>query len=192
MLAKVKGEAKIYYSSDSIEDDTINSSRWEEEYPTEFLNSLSFNGVPEHELQLKVSTPVILLRNLNPSIGLCNGTRIMITHLGEHVIGGNIIGGSYDRTPVAIPRRQFPIRVCYAMTINKSQGQSLDIVGVYLTKPVFSHGQLYVAVSRVRSADGLHILIDNDGEVPQSYTRNIVYHETFADVHTAQTSHTGK
>ncbi|CAI0432274.1 unnamed protein product [Linum tenue] len=208
MLAKVKGEAKTYYSSDSIEDDTINSSRWEEEYPTEFLNSLSFNGVPEHELQLKVSTPVILLRNLNPSIGLCNGTRIMITHLGEHVIGGNIIGGSYDRTPVAIPRivlnitehrwpftlkrRQFPVRVCYAMTINKSQGQSLDIVGVYLPKPVFSHGQLYVAVSRVRSADGLHILIDNDGEVPQSYTRNIVYHETFPDVHTASTSPTGK
>ncbi|CAI0448029.1 unnamed protein product [Linum tenue] len=104
MLAKVKGDAKTYYSSDSIEDDTINSSRWEEEYPTEFLNSLSFNGVPEHELQLKISTPVILLRNLNPSIGLCNGTRIMITQLGEHVIGGDIIGGSYDKTLVAIPR----------------------------------------------------------------------------------------
>ncbi|CAI0402644.1 unnamed protein product [Linum tenue] len=132
----------------------------------------------------------------------------MITNLGEHVIGGNIIGGSYDRTPIAIPRivlniiehrwpftlkrRQFPVRVCYQMTINKIQGQSLDIVGVYLPKPVFSHGQLYVAVSRVRSTDGLHILIDNDSEVPQSYTRNIVYHETFADVHTAPTSHTGK
>ncbi|CAI0446929.1 unnamed protein product [Linum tenue] len=208
MLAKVKGDAKTYYSSDSIEDDTINSSRWEEEYPTEFLNSLSFNGVPEHELQLKISTPVILLRNLNPSIGLCNGTRIMITQLGEHVIGGDIIGGSYDKTPVAIPRivlnitehrwpfilkrRQFPVRLCYAMTINKSQGQSLDIVGVYLPKPVFSHGQLYVAVSRVRSADGLHILVDNDGEVPQSYTRNIVYNETFVHLNSTATSVTGK
>ncbi|CAL1354850.1 unnamed protein product [Linum trigynum] len=87
-------------------------------------------------------------------------------------------------------RRQFPVRVCYAMTINKIQGQSLDIMGVYLPKPVFSHGQLYVAVSRVRSAGDWHILIDNDGEVPQSYTRNIVYHDTFADVHTAPTSHT--
>ncbi|CAI0448031.1 unnamed protein product [Linum tenue] len=192
MLAKVKGDAKTYYSSDSIEDDTINSSRWEEEYPTEFLNSLSFNGVPEHELQLKISTPVILLRNLNPSIGLCNGTRIMITQLGEHVIGGDIIGGSYDKTLVAIPRRQFPVRLCYAMTINKSQGQSLDIVGVYLPKPVFSHGQLYVAVSRVRSADGLHILVDNDGEVPQSYTRNIVYNETFVHLNSTATSVTGK
>ncbi|CAL1385143.1 unnamed protein product [Linum trigynum] len=206
MLDKLKGRATTYYSSDSLEGDTANKSNLEEEYPTEFLNNLSFNGVPEHEIQLKVSTPVILLRNLNPSIGLCNGTRIMITHLGENVIRGDIIGGSYDKTTVAIPRivlnvtqhrwpfilkrRQFPIRLCYAMTINKSQGQSLDIVGVYLPKPVFSHGQLYVAISRVRSADGLHILVDNDGEIPQSYTRNIVYEETFLDVNATTESHT--
>ncbi|CAI0550433.1 unnamed protein product [Linum tenue] len=207
MLDKLKGCATTYYSSDSLEGDTANKSNLEEEYPTEFLNSLSFNGVPEHEIQLKVSTPVILLLNLNPSIGLCNGTRIMITHLGENVIRGDIIGGSYDNTTVAIPRivlnvtqhrwpfilkrRQFPIRLCYAMTINKSQGQSLDIVGVYLPKPVFSHGQLYVAVSRVRSADGLHILVDNDGEIPPYYTRNIVYEETFLDVNATTESHTG-
>ncbi|CAL1380317.1 unnamed protein product [Linum trigynum] len=104
MLDKLKGRATTYNSSDSLEGDTANKSNLEEEYPTEFLNSLSFNGVPEHEIQLKVSTPVILLRILNPSIGLCNGTRIMITHLGENVIRGDIIGGSYDKTTVAIPR----------------------------------------------------------------------------------------
>ncbi|CAL1359594.1 unnamed protein product [Linum trigynum] len=196
MLAKVMRQSKTYYSADSIEDDSPNHASLEEEYPTEFLNSLSFNGVPDHELHLKVSCPVILLRNLNPKMGLCNGTRIMITHLGDNVIRGKIIGGLYDKDPVAIPRivlnvsehrwpfvlkrRQFPVEVSYAMTINKSQGQTLDIVGVYLPKPVFSHGQLYVAVSRVRSADGLHILIDNDGEAAQNYTRNIVYEETFA------------
>ncbi|CAL1353730.1 unnamed protein product [Linum trigynum] len=208
MLAQIKGRDKIYYSSDSIEDDSPNSIRLEEEYPTEFLNGLSFNGVPEHEIHLKVSTPVILLRNLNPAIGLCNGTRIMITHLGDNVIRGDIIGGKYDKKTVAIPRivlnvtehrwpfvlkrRQFPVRVCYAMTINKSQGQTLDIVGVYLPKPVFSHGQLYVAVSRVRSADGLHILIDNDAGVPQSFTRNIVYEETFADINGTTQPPTGE
>ncbi|CAI0453985.1 unnamed protein product, partial [Linum tenue] len=198
MLAKVRGQGKLFYSSDSIEDDSPNSIRLEEEYPTEFLNGLSFNGVPEHEIHLKVSTPIILLRNLNPGIGLCNGTRIMITHLGENIIRGDIIGGKYDKKTVIIPRivlnvtehrwpfvlkrRQFPVRVCYAMTINKSQGQTLDTVGVYLPKPVFSHGQLYVAVSRVRSADGLHILIDNEAEIPHNFTRNIVYEETFTDI----------
>ncbi|CAI0444217.1 unnamed protein product [Linum tenue] len=136
MLAKVKGQSKTYYSLDSIEDDSPNIASLKEEYPTEFLNKLSFNGVQEHEIQLKVRTPVILLRNLNPKIGLTNGTKIMITHLGKNVIRGKIIDGTHDKDLVVIPtivlnvtehrwpfilkRRQFPTRVSYAMTINKS------------------------------------------------------------------------
>ncbi|CAN1794796.1 ATP-dependent DNA helicase PIF1 [Linum perenne] len=65
------------------------------------------------------------------------------------------------------------------MTINKSQGQTLDRVGIFLPKPVFSHGQLYVAASRVRSADGLRILINHESQAAPGYTRNIVYTETF-------------
>ena len=68
------------------------------------------------------------------------------------------------------------------MTISKSQGQSLKSVGIYLPSPVFSHGQLYVAISRVTSKQGLKILIvDGDGENTVT-TSFVVYHEVFRNV----------
>ncbi|KEH25581.1 PIF1 helicase, putative [Medicago truncatula] len=65
------------------------------------------------------------------------------------------------------------------MTINKSQGKSLKHVGVYLPLPIFSYGQLYVALLRVTSREGLKILIyDDDGE-HTDVTSSVVYHEVF-------------
>ncbi|CAN1189508.1 ATP-dependent DNA helicase PIF1 [Linum perenne] len=128
-----------------------------------------------YKLELKPFTVVMLLRNINPSAGMCNGTRVLLTNLGQYIISGLIVNGTLEG-------RQFPIRVCYAMTINKSQGQTLDHVGIYLPKPVFSHGQLYVAVSRVRSADGLHILISNDQQNLPNQTKNIVYQDVLNEI----------
>ncbi|CAN0871869.1 ATP-dependent DNA helicase PIF1 [Linum grandiflorum] len=198
IMSLVPGEPRTYFSLDTLVPEGNASPTIEATYPPEFLNSLSFNGVPEHAITLKENTPIMILRNLNPSIGLCNGTRVLITKVCQYVIQGVVIGGFFEGTTVVIPRivleitehrwpftlrrRQFPVRTCYAMTINKSQGQTLDCVGLYRPKSVFSHGQLYVAVSRVRSADGLHILLGDSGTNVELTTKNIVYREIFDDL----------
>ena len=81
-------------------------------------------------------------------------------------------------------RKQFPVITSFAMTFNKSQGQSLKKVGLYLAKPVFTHGQLYVALSRVRSVEGLKIVLGLDQEEGTT-TANVVYHEVFSNVRSA-------
>ena len=65
-----------------------------------------------------------------------------------------------SEVPFKLKRRQFPIRVSFAMTINKSQGQTLQKVGIYLPHPIFAHGQLYVAFSRATKRENVKIKID--------------------------------
>ena len=122
----------------------------------------------------------------------------MITQLAPNVIEGRIISSVHANTRVFIPRiiltvknekwpfvlnrKQFPLRLCYGMTINKSQGQTLDIVGLFLPKPVFTHGQMYVALSRVTSKKGLKMLILNEDTEETNLTKNIVYKEIFTNL----------
>ncbi|KAJ9546832.1 hypothetical protein OSB04_019375 [Centaurea solstitialis] len=84
--------------------------------------------------------------------------------------------------PFTFKRRQFPIKVCFAMTINKSQGQTFNHVCAYLVKPVFTHGQLYVTASRVTSRTGLRFYVDNGGKCDNNLSRNVVYKETLLEL----------
>ncbi|XP_039780681.1 ATP-dependent DNA helicase PIF1-like [Panicum virgatum] len=115
MIGSFQGGEVEYHSFDSVVDDPHNY------YPSEFLNTLAPNGLPPHVLKLKVGCPIILLRNIDPANGLCNGTS-------------------------------------FVMTVNKSQGQTIPNFGVYLPDPVFSHGQLYVAMSRATTRTNIKIL----------------------------------
>ena len=77
--------------------------------------------------------------------------------------------------PFEWSRRQFPVRVAFA--INKSQGQTHKHVGVWLNNPVFSHGQLYVACSRVGDPKALHFALIDKSASGDNHTENVVYKE---------------
>jgi len=131
---------------------------------TEFLNKITLSGLPPHLLTVKVGCVMMLLRNLNPKNGLCNGTRIIIVSMTKRLIRGIILSGSHQGKRCIIPRvtlypsnnpypfkfgrRQFPLRHAYVMTINKSQGQTFRRTGLLLPEACFAHGQLYVVFSR--------------------------------------------
>ena len=161
-MEKFPDKGKTYLSADTVAEEDLHNA-----YPTDFLNSITLSGMPPHSVTFKVGAPVILLRNLKagPGNDLCNGTRLIILKLGERVLEVEIASGVNKGKSVLIPRItiapsdtelpftlrrcQFPVRPCFAMSVNKAQGQTIDFVGTYLLDHVFKHGQLYVAFSRV-------------------------------------------
>ena len=131
-------------------------------------------------------------RNLNQAAGLCNGTRLVIKKIHTRLIEAMITIGTYKGKIVLLPRLalipnetdlpfqferiQFPIRPCFAMSINKAQGQTLEYVHIYLgDEHVFTHGQLYVPLFRVSLIENITTATNN----PQRFTRNVVYREIF-------------
>lgn len=200
VLKLLEGETTTYLSTDTIDDANAEDK---ENYQVEFLNELPPSGMPLHKMNLKVGSIIMLLRNLNTKRGLCNGTRLIVSHLKPNLIIAQVLSGSAvnqtvfisridlapgtTQLPFVLRRRQFLIKLAFAMTINKSQGQTLDKVGIYLPEPVFSHGQLYVAFSRVKKSSDVKIQIVNGKEqgklIEESdaiFTKNVVYKEIFS------------
>ena len=183
----------ISYSANSTETEPgINT---EPEYiPVEYLRSLEASGLPPRELHLKWGCPLILLWNLAPAQGLCNGTRLILQHATGRVLKVKILGGQHNGEIAFIPRIslilssqpgmtfclchcQFPVCLAFVLTINKAQGQSVWHVGLNLYEPVFPHGQLYVALSHATSYKQVKILLPPT-EMEARIT-NVIYPEIF-------------
>ena len=198
VLDRMSGDERDYLSANKIiTDDPAEADL----YPIESILAETPSGYPHHKLTLKVGCVVMLLKNIGIHLGLCNGTRMKVIALHTELIECEILYGRHrgqryyltkhrfipdmkNLPPCPFERVQFPLKLAFAMTINKSQGQTFDRIAIYLPQPVFAHGQLYVAFSRVRRFDAVKVLIENKirskrhGKMftgnPNYFTRNVV------------------
>jgi len=157
------------------------------------LNNFNNNSVPPHLLKLKVGDICIVLRNLAKKHGLTNNTRVKILNIQQYCISVQTIsehprsfriprvrfnfrlpfGESYKMT-----RTQFPLRLAYSITVNKSQGQEYDNALVDMRCSSFAHGHLYVALSRIRYASKIAVIVREDSLMFENPVLcNIVYPE---------------
>ncbi|OMO96975.1 DNA helicase PIF1, ATP-dependent [Corchorus olitorius] len=95
LLSMIPGEEQTLLSFDSVSKESKFHGDFGVIYPPELLNTMKFSGVPNHELKLKIGAPIMLLRNINQSLGLCNGTRLIVTHITAKVLGAKVITGSH-------------------------------------------------------------------------------------------------
>ena len=209
VLALMSGEEETFLSVDTVVDEAgvDDGSPGYHEFPPEFLRTLNPPGLPPGELRLKPGCLIILLQNLCPAQGLCNGSRMVVVRMSRRVLEVELIGGEHHGEHAFIPRItlmptegqtgfafalkrfQFPVNLAFALTINKAQGQSVKKVGIDLRISVFSHGQLYVALSRATSSQNIRVLLP-DTSRDSCRTCNVVYPEVLVDTVSSITSRT--
>jgi len=152
----------------------------------------SQNGVPEHRLQLKKGDLCFVMRTLNRKEKLANNTRVRILEIRRFSIKVETV--SEFPKEFIIPRirfqvklkfggfilirTQFPLRLAYAMTKNKSQGQSIPFTLNDIRNNPFSHGHLYVSMSRATDVDSTAFFCKEDQILEEAVmVVNVVYPE---------------
>jgi hypothetical protein len=200
------GIVRLMASEQREQEDDAPEVRWNRTHDVseDFMAKLTNPGVPNHVLELRVGCIVMVMRNLCAKYGIMNGVKLRVERISRFLIVAKTLCSaqrtvllpritfnmSVPSSAVRIVRRQFPIRLAYAMTTNKSQGQTLARVCYDLRQPVFTHGACYVGLGRVEEAEDLALLLGEDAQGPDGrwYILNIVYTELvqalFHDVHT--------
>ncbi|KAI5708509.1 hypothetical protein M8J77_024181 [Diaphorina citri] len=188
ILGMLEGQLHELLSADSVDREDEDSL----DADIQIVNQATGKGVPDHILRLKIGSVCLIMRNLNIADGLVNGTKVILTAISPRLITVRMPGGTQlygipriifkfamvEGSPLRISRRQFPLMLAYAMSGHKSQGQTIDYVGVDLRTDCFTHGQLYVLLSRVRSPQDIVVLVpENRVHAGVAYVKNIVYNE---------------
>ena len=158
------------------------------------LNRYKKNGVPPHILKLKEGDICFIVRNLLKKEGLTNNTRVKIVQIKQYSVRVHTIDTKFPKFfiiprivfKVTLPygrsftmiRKQFPLRLAYSMTYNKSQGQELNRCLVDIRSPPFVHGHLYVALSRIRYFNDIRIFCtENNIENNSIVLKNFVFNQ---------------
>ena len=188
VLDMLEENERIFFAQDTTD------TEHEATVMPDMLNSLRSAGLPPYKMRLKVNAVVMLLRNLNVAEGLCNGTRLQILEIGDRILKVMILTGDKRGDTVLIPRitvtddqsfpfpihrHQFPVKLAYAITINKAQGQTFKRLGIDITSPVFDHGQLYTALSRAPCWESITVRLPEDAV--NTMVTNIVFEEVLDD-----------
>jgi len=199
ILRRLTGNEKTYYAVDSLQerDDVLqNTNNGYLPFPDAILDYVAQrrpNGMPHKGLSIKIGGVYRLLRNFSIDRGLVKNIRVVITGIGQRLISVHVIKHAQtaviiDEEELLIPRihfkdnlysghtllrRQFPLAPAYATTFHSCLGLTLDKIGVDLTMPVFTHGQLYTALSRIRNRTHACVRLRPN----ENSTRNITYKE---------------
>ena len=163
-------------------------------YPLEYVQSLQMHGAPPAQLRLIVGARYMIIRNLNVLQGVCNGIMCVLLAVTDHFAEVQLISGPQEHRVVLLPRcvfsispeasglpftllrRQLPLIPAYCLSVHKSQGQTLDKVGLYFTSDPFTHGQLYTALSRTNGWDSITVLLASDRDTILNMVRVHILH----------------
>lgn len=188
---------RTYFSEDQL-CAVHNNDHIHEILTPETLHFCDASDVPLHELTLKVGDLCILLHNIDKSQGLTNNQRVIIRELNERSVVISIANDpraqvhyiarlnfrlTIPGTCFEMTRKQYPMKLAYAFTVHKAQGQEMQAVLLDTLAPTFSHGQLYVALSRTRSRHGIAIFQSNEAALQDTISAdNVVFPELIAQL----------
>lgn len=196
VLSRVEGEVHVLEGRSVLDHEHLECDLNDAFCMSDHLCTVHHSGVPSHTLRLKVGIVIMLTRNLDISQGLCNSSKLVVLDISQYTLRvktltdgiehfiPRITFGFFTKQGVAVRRVQFPVRLCFAVTIHKSQGQTLDRVLFDNRVDVFMHGCLYVALSRVREAKDIRILVEPCRVSARGFARvvNVVYKTLLANV----------